>query len=235
MGNKTVGVVFRGEIQSYKLGKIKKVQSDSFELPFEKTLFVEGVRIPVDLLPAAWHFLERWDAAAPLWRYGATAEDIGTPAERERTQEIVRDLRVLLYSYELLFVRRNAAGQALMAAWEEECSPPSPPEGGVDPSTGSGCDKRLAFLRAFYRVKPRLCVLPRSWLAEVKGNRSRLDMRSQVRVRGSVRPTSPNAGRPLVAVEVEPGRFVKVHKGDEERVLAQFEQMRGGRRRGGNQ
>ena len=26
-----------------------------------------------------------------------------------------------------------------------------------------GEDKRLAFLRAYYRIKPRACVLPRSW------------------------------------------------------------------------
>ena len=35
------------------------------ELPmaFPKTLFVEpGTRVPWDLLSAAWHFLERWDA-----------------------------------------------------------------------------------------------------------------------------------------------------------------------------
>jgi len=89
--------------------------------PYEKTLFVApGTEVPWDLLPAAWHFLERWDAAVPLWRYGVNAADVGTPSERKRTETIVRDLRVLLHSHELLFVRKNDAGSALMAAFVEE-------------------------------------------------------------------------------------------------------------------
>ena len=48
-------------------------------LPHDKTLFVEpGTTVPWDLLPAAWHFLERWDAAVPLWRYGANADQVGS-------------------------------------------------------------------------------------------------------------------------------------------------------------
>jgi len=172
-------------------------------LPFEKTLIVQaGTRVPWDMLPAAWHFLERWDAAVPLWRYGMTAAGVGTAEERAATEVVVRDLRVLLHSVELVFVRRNEAGQALVEAWRRECAP--------------GGDKRLAFLRAVHLVKPRLCVLPISWLAEVQ------QQSLQHMGRSSRLPRSPNAGRPLVRVELEPGRFVKCHKGDEERVLAHY-------------
>lgn len=183
-------------------------QTDAVMLPFEKTLIVQPeTAVPWDLLPAAWHFLDRWDAAVPLWRYGETAADVGEAEERHITREIVRDLRVLLHSTELLFLRRNEAGQALLAAWREEMA--------------HGEHQRLAFLRALYRVKPRLCVLPVTWLAPVR------QASHQAMRRGRV--LSPNAGNPLVSIELEPGRFVKIHAGDEARVRAAFEQQRAGR------
>ena len=177
-------------------------------LAFAKTLFTEpGTGVPFDMLSAAWHFLERWDAAVPLWRYGQTAESVGTAAERKRTKEVIRDLRVLLHSVELLFVRDNEDGRALMDAWREELA--------------GDAEKRLAFLRAYYRVKPRCCVLPTSWLAEVQ-QRSAQDGRTMMAIK--------RAG-PLVSVEITPGRFVRCHPGDEETVRAQYGPQ--GRRRGG--
>jgi len=174
-------------------------------LPFDKTLIVQsGTRVPWGLVPAAWHFLERWDAAVPLWRYGQTAADVGTPAERKQTAAVVRDLRVLLHSVELLFVRDNDDGRALVECYRREL---------VDSS-----EPRLAFLRALYQVKPRLCVLPTSWLAEVD-QRSKQDARA--RVFGP-----PRTSGPLVSVEVAPGRYVKCAAGDEEKVVAQFAQRR---------
>lgn len=170
-------------------------------LPFEKTLIVEaGTRVPFGLLPAAWHFLERWDAAVPLWRYGVLAADVGTPADRQATQAIIRDLRVLLHTTELLFVRANEAGEALVAAYRQELE--------------TGGDQRLAFLRAVYQVKPRLCVLPASWLLQ-SGPSPQLARRGLT-----------NTTRPLVRLELEPGRMVKVYAGDEEKVIAQFQQQK---------
>lgn len=181
-------------------------------LPYGKTLFVApGTRVPWDLLPAAWHFLERWDCAVPLWRYGVNASDVGSKAERKRTVAVVHDLRQLLHSVELLFVRNNAAGQALVEAYREEL------EGSQE--------QRLAFLRALHRVKPRCCVLPTTWLAEVH-ERSKQDARAVV---GRTSRTAPRPGAKLVKVEVLPGRFVKCREGDEEMVKQRFERL--GKRR----
>lgn len=196
--------------------KLPVVVDAAMGLAFDKQLVVEpGTGVPWDLLPAAWHFLERWDAAAPMWRYGVTAADVGTPSERKRTEKIVRDLRVLLHAHELLFLRKNEAGEALAAAFVEETIPAS---------AGMTVDKRLAFLRAIYRVKPRLCVLPRSWLAKVKA-RSDRDARSQVAMR------SARERAPLVKVEVGPGVFVRCRKGDEEKIKIKFARIRGRRGR----
>jgi hypothetical protein len=174
-------------------------------MTWDKTLFVEpGTEVPWDLLPAAWHFLERWDAAVPLWRYSVNACDVGSKADRKRTQAVVRDLRVLLHAVELLFVRDSDDGKALLTAYCRERA-----EGG---------NKRLAFLRAMYEVKPRVCVLPRTWLSKIY-ERSKLDAKAKKNTR--------HTGRQLVTVEISPGRLVKCHPGDEEKVI---EMLTGGRR-----
>ncbi len=193
------GVLLLGEdakiAAQTKAHKLAVMVRDEPEVPWPMTLIVApGTRVPWDLLPAAWHFLERWDAAVPLWRYGQTAEDVGTPAERKRTQAVVRDLRVLLYSHELLFVRKNEEGETLVATWVQEL------EGGGEP--------RLAFLRAVYRIKPRLCVLPRTWLAEIA------EQARQATMRGTrVRPQS-TAGEPLIQLEVAPGVTVQCRESE---------------------
>lgn len=196
----------RARAASRGLGVVTQAEG----LPFEKALIVAaGTRVPWDLLPAAWHFLDRWDAAVPLWRYGVLAQDVGTAEERAATQTIIRDLRVLLHATELLFVRRNEAGQALVETWRAGCT--------------EGADPRLAYLRALYQVKPRLCVLPTNWLA---ANAAPTDPGLS---HGSA-TRQPPPRRPLVTVELAPGRFVKCHKGDEEKVLAQFKQQQNRRR-----
>jgi len=200
-GNSDVVIEKRGKAAGLK---VQSIVFPPHELPYEKTLIVQaGTRVPWDLLPAAWNFLERWDVAVPLWRYGVLAADVGSPEERQATQAIVRDLRVLLHSYELLFVRRSEAGIQLVEQWWKECS--------------GGCDKRLAFLRAFYIVKPRLCVLPTTWLAQIK------EQEKVVVDRGRV--TTRHVHDNMIRLEISPGRFVKVRAGNEAAVLEQFKQQ----------
>lgn len=210
------GIVLTGNdpgLEKLAQGKGYAVRVDpGMAVSFDKTLFVEpGGEVPWDLLPAAWHFLERWDAAAPLWRYGVNACDVGSKDDQKRTAAVVRDLRVLLHSVELLFVRNNEDGHALMAAYRTELA--------------VGGDRRLAFLRAYYETKPRLCVLPRSWQAKVY-ERSKLDART-----ASASQSMRRRGQPLVAVEISPGRFVKCHRGDEEKVMAMYRNRRTRRQR----
>jgi len=190
-----------------KAAKIPFNYGDFPAVPYDKTLIVEsGTAVPFDLLPAAWHFLERWDAACPLYRYKATAEVLGNEKERRRTQEIVKDLRVLTHSVELLFVRNNDAGRALIDEWNEQHKP--------------GYDKRLSFLRAFYIVKPILCALPTSWLSVVEYSNQQ-EIRRERRA-----PIAPRQGVPFVKVELEPGQFVKVYAGDEEKALKQYQERK---------
>ena len=177
------------------------------ETEFDRALIVApGTVIPWDLLRHGFHFLQRWDAAAPLWRYGKVAADMGAPAEQKRTQKVTRDLRVLLYAHELLFVRDSPDGRALLATWEQEM-------------VGGGPSARLAFLRAVYRVKPLFLTLPRTWSSEVQR-------------RPKERPVRRHGRRSnLVRVEIAPGRYVRCKPGDEEKTLKQWRKQlrRGGR------
>ncbi len=208
-----IGVRDRAIESGAKRAKLDVQYSDAPVLAFDKTLIVaSGTRVPWGLLPAAWHFLERWDAAVPLWRYGVLAADVGTKEERARTQAVVRDLRVLLHSVELLFVRDSEDGRALIAAYNEELA--------------GGGERRLAFLRAYYRTKPRMCVLPRTWLAEVQARAAR-----GVKPSSTVKP--PQKLIDLVRVEIAPGRFVKCMAGEEERVREEFQRRSGAMRRAG--
>ena len=206
-------VVMRGDgkvsmSHARKLG-LQVQKGGNWSLPWGYTLFVSAdYTVPWDLLPSGFHFLERWDAAAPLWRYGVLAADLGTAEERKRTEAVTLDLRLLVYEPGLLFVRANAAGMALMKTWRGECR---------------YGDERLAFLRALHMVKPQFCALPRSWLAEEE-YRAQHD----VATARSIRKTF----RPLVSVEIAPGRSVKCHAGDEEKVKAYYATLQGGRRQG---
>ena len=174
---------------------------------WERTLFISGDagrQVPWGLLGAGFHFLERWDAAAPLWRYGVLAETMGTAEERERTLAVTLDLRLLPYEPGLLFVRDSEAGRALLATWRAECRP--------------GDDERLAFLRALHLVKPLFCALPRSWLAEEERRSKERQRRPAVATR-----------RSLTTVEIAPGRLVKCFVGDEDKVRAQYAAQMGAR------
>jgi hypothetical protein len=178
-------------------------------MPFEKTLFAApGTIIPWDLIPAGMHFCERWDVAAPLWRYGVLAKDQGSPSDQKRTEAIIRDLRVLLYAHELLFVRNSAGGRRFLETWRAECGD----------GNGDGSDERLAFLRALYLVKPLFCALPRSWLADLQ-KRAEQDART-------ARSRAMSHQQVMVRVQIGPNVFVSCPEGQEEKTKERFARMR---------
>lgn len=144
--------------------------SQSWSTPWTRTLFVApGVAIPWDLLAAGFHLVGRWDLAVPFTRQHVLAQAIGQAGDRERTLRVVRDLRVPVHAHELLFVGSSPVARECLARWRDECD---------------GGDERLAFLRALATVKPRLCVLPRVWLA---------DPSERAAIAATVRPVAPAA------------------------------------------
>jgi len=177
--------------------------TDGYDVAFDRALIVEpGMTIPWRLVDYGFHFLERWDAAAPLWRYGELAETVGNSADQKRTAKIVRDLRVPLYAHELLFARGTGDGRALLDAWMSE--------------RDGGGDARLAFLRALYQVKPRFCALPRSWTGEhLRSRRAQAVQHVPQHLRRYVKPS----GEGLVRVEIRPNVYVRCKPGQEADVM----------------
>ena len=119
-------------------------------LPFARTLVWDtGFALRPDLVPVGFGLLDVWEVTAPIVSYDTLACHVGTADARERTQAVIRDLRVPLYDGRFIFIRRCRAGEDLLAAWAEE--------------RATGDDDRLCLLRAIYRVKPLACALPVTW------------------------------------------------------------------------
>ncbi len=118
---------------------------------FQRTLYLDSAsHFRLDLLGAGFKIIEKWQCAAPLWSYTELAASVGTEEEQNRTRAIIKDLRVPMYDTRVLFVRDCKDTRKLMALWKKEQE--------------AGGDKRLAFLRALYQVKPTICALPTVWV-----------------------------------------------------------------------
>lgn len=141
------GVVLTGGSRSMPLSGLEVVSVDVPCLEFARTFLWSGINFRGDLLAAGFQALDAWELAVPLLSYEKLARDVGSDGDRQRTEKLVRDLRVPLYDVRLIFVRRCAVTRRFLDAWLAE-------EG----------DRSLAFLRALYRVKPLVLALPTTWV-----------------------------------------------------------------------
>ncbi len=180
--------------------------------PYPRALLVEpGAGVPWSLVGAGLHLVETWDAAASLLpgdedQHTRLAEDLaGADPTRGRTLQLLGDLRVPVYHCDILFVRRSEVTVDLLETWRSEMA--------------HGGDRKLAFLRALFLCKPRLCALPTVWLGEARRNAA-LTADGQPLARERLR-TRAN----LVRVEYAPGRWVQCRPGEEATVVAQMQRQ----------
>ena len=148
------GVAIRGKItkppgwiDALNLGS--QVIKDVRELPYGQTIVWHPGYEPNCLQLIATFKAMRtftWDIAVPIKSYAKLTKDLGTEADRKRTEAIIHDLRVPYYNTHLLFVRRNETTQLLMGSWYKEMR--------------DGGDECLAFMRALYQIKPLILPLP---------------------------------------------------------------------------
>lgn len=126
------------------------------KLPYSRNAIVlEGVMMRSALLPVAFNLLQKWQMIIPLLSYSTLASQVGSEADRERTKDLIHDLRVPLYDSRLIFARRCKNAEAVIHQWRLER------KGGGDPN--------LALLRALYVVKPVILAVPVSWTQEAIG------------------------------------------------------------------
>lgn len=204
MNKKELGIVFVGNHPT----EIKRLRNAGYEVkvvdepcvPFEKTLIIKaGEHIPHELLEFGFGLLDKWDIATPMSAYGDQAYLHGEDSDRKLTKEIVGDLRFITYHTGFIFCHRK--NKYIIEDWNQE-------EG----------DRTLAFVRTIFKHKPKLCVLPVSWLRSLQ-----FDSNQFISRRGH----APRRHRkPLVKVDLGNGQFVKVEQGQEELVLATLQQRK---------
>ena len=149
------GILVRGDIETararlygYQAGLA--LQDGDLRLPFKYTIiYSPSAPLRHDLLPIGLSFLDTWQLAVPMWDYEQLALSAGTDADRQRTEAVIRDLRVPLYDTRLIFARQCPDTERLITLWRKELA--------------DGGDERLAFLRALYAVKPLILALPMTW------------------------------------------------------------------------
>lgn len=151
------GDLGRGEIAlGDYVGKIEIRAGSPPHLVWSKTLLYNpSLRLRKELVPIGFHLLDTWQVAAPLWDYKKLASDQGDETDQARTLAVVRDLRVPLFSPDLIFIRRCGDTERLLKTWHKE--------------QADGGDLRFSLLRAIYRVKPLILALPTTWIGKDRG------------------------------------------------------------------
>lgn len=156
----TAGMLYRGAmpahikeilVDKHHAMKTELLADGSFpHLPYSETLFWDtSAPLRTELIPLGFHQLGTWQAAIPLYSLDVLACDMGSEADRARTQEAILDLRVPVFDTRLMYVARCKQTRDLFTLWREEAA--------------DGGDERLAFMRAVWWVKPVICALPITW------------------------------------------------------------------------
>ena len=133
--------------------------SKTIELPWERTvLWMARAR----LTPAAAALgLMRvdaddpnlaWEMAAMLDKKSRIARDIGNDDDRDKTLEVLGDLRLPVYDTGIIWVRRTDTTKEVIRLWQDEVA--------------AGAETRHAFLRTIYTRRVMLCTLPANWIGQ---------------------------------------------------------------------
>ena len=124
---------------------------EGLTLPYTRTLLWDpalAFTMPHRIV-TGFDSLDNWQIAAPLRSYTELASEAGDKEDRERTRELIGDLRVMLYDPRLVFVRRSSDTLAFIETWKAEVT--------------DGGDPALAFLRALYQAQLLTLALPVGW------------------------------------------------------------------------
>jgi len=193
--------------------------------PFAQTLYVDADTV-FKISPAfGFDLLDRWDMIV----VEADERSLLTvlPENRPEVSQTIAELgtaQILYHNSGVFFWRRNAVTVRLFELWSEEWL------------RFHMWDEQVALLRALMRSEALFLNVPYTWnCRDMKKTFMVFHRFGSMAVRqfrgskGAVARGLP-MGRPLVEVELAPGRFVKVHVGDEEKAVENFRQATGSRR-----
>jgi len=212
----------------FKAGRIKPLLAGLS--PFERSLYVDAEtefkRSPAE----GFDLLDKWDlviAEAETRSLAATFPDNRT--EAGETAAWLGTPHILYHNSGMFFWRRNETTERLFDLWSSEWQ------------RYQDWDEQIALLRALLKSDVLFLNVPFTWncrgpegayllyhrFASKAARKYRALHHSAQRHGRRGAPAEPQ--RSLVSVELSPGRFVKVHAGDEERAREQFERMKGPR------
>ena len=204
----------------FKAGRIKPLLARLS--PFAKTLYVDAETAFKRSPAEGFALLEKWDfvvAEAETRSLAATFPDNRT--EAGETAAWLGTPHILYHNSGMLFWRRNEATGRLFDLWSEEWQ------------RYQGWDEQIALLRALLQSDVLFLNVPFTWNCRGPeaayfvyhrfASRAARKFRTPTPVVATGRRGQPmTPARPLVRLELEPGRFVKCHEGDEEKVREQF-------------
>ena len=151
------GVLVRGPAGTTPPASKVQATCGELSLPYVQTLIWKpGTKISRQAIMRGFSRLlspgdvnQLWEMLAMLVDKDLLASSIGSKEERARTLEVVGDLRLPVYDVRLLWVRRTAATERVVARWARELK--------------EGANEQHAFLRALYVERAMLCTLPPVW------------------------------------------------------------------------
>lgn len=213
----------------FKAGRIKPLLAGLS--PFDQTLYVDAETEFKRSPSIGFDLLDRWDfviAEAETRSLATTFPDNRT--EADQTAAWLGTPHILYHNSGLFFWRRSSAVARLFDLWSEEWN------------RYSGWDEQIALLRALLRSEVMWLNVPYTWNCrsslESYMVHHRFASKAARKYRGSsfvfdqgIRGMPMPPQRPLVTIELSPGRLVKCHAGDEERVIEHFERQLAGRRK----
>ncbi|MCJ7529807.1 MAG: glycosyltransferase family 77 protein [Anaerolineales bacterium] len=205
----------------FKAGKIKPLLAEIS--PFEKTLYVDA-ETEFKISPAiGFDLLDKWDlviAEAETRSLGTTFPS--NHCEADKTAAWLKTPHILYHNSGMIFWRKNEATSRLFDLWSEEWL------------KYKGWDEQVALLRALLRSDVLFLNVPFTW--NCRGPQGafmlyhRFASQAARKFKGHAstpRHTGPSniPARPLVQVELAPGRFVRCHAGDEAKVKEYYKRM----------
>lgn len=204
----------------FMAGRIKpKLASIS---PFERTLYVDADTYFKRSPKSGFELLERWDLAVAETQTRSLVEGVAGQKECKGTSTWLGTPHILYHNSGMIFWKKNARTDRLFGLWNEEWL------------KYQGWDEQVALLRALIRSDCMFVTLPHTWNCYTDQDSFMLHHwfgGGQARIEGKRR--SPAAQqrevRKLVKVEIAPGRYVRCHEGDEDKVAMRYKKMLEGR------
>jgi len=138
---------------------IQVVSADRLELPWELTALwhrsarANALGVALGLTRVQTNAEDvGWEMAVALQSHSRLAEHVGAAQDRQKTLDLLGDVRLPVYDTGVVWVRRTPATEEVIQRWQAELD--------------AGAGELHGFLRALYTTPVLLCTLPADWIGQ---------------------------------------------------------------------